>query len=226
MERNDAKKLPLSGVRIIAWSIQQTAPSATQLLADMGAEVIKVENPAGGDSQRGATRDSGNFTMLPHGLGYGFEILNRNKKSVAVDLSKEEGRQVVYGLVSKADVFVQNFRLGVARKLGVDYETLKQHNPAIVYANCTGYGPKGNQAHQTAMDPAIHAASGMMLGIGEANMPPIHLSGAMSDQITGIMLAYSIMVGLFYKERTGIGQEIDVSMLGTMVWVQTNNIYY
>ncbi|MHC4798809.1 MAG: CaiB/BaiF CoA transferase family protein, partial [Planctomycetota bacterium] len=226
MERNDERTLPLEGVRIISWSIRQTAPSATQLLADMGAEVIKVEIPAGGDSHRGATKDSGKWTNLPHGLPYGFEILNRNKKSITVDLSKEEGRQVLYGLVSKADVFVQNFRLGVARKLGVDYETLKQHNPSIVYANCTGYGPKGKQASQPALDPAMHAYSGMMLGIGESNMPPIHLPGAMSDQITGIMLAYAIMVGLFYKERTGNGQEIDVSMLGTMVWIQTNNIYY
>ena len=225
MKNNDVK-LPLEGVRIIAWSIRQTAPSATQLLADMGAEVVKVEIPAGGDSHRGATKDSGNWTNLPHGLPYGFEILNRNKKSITLDLRQQEGRQVVYDLVSKADVFVQNFRFGVAKKLGMDYETLKQHNPALVYANCTGYGPKGKQASQPALDPAIHAYSGMMLGIGEANMPPIHLPGAMSDQITGIMLAYAIMVGLFHKQRTGIGQEIDVSMLGTMVWVQTNNIYY
>jgi formyl-CoA transferase len=112
----------------------------------------------------------------------------------------------------------------VAKKLGVDYETLKKHNPSLVYANCTGYGTKGKQASQAALDPAIHAASGMMMGIGEADMPPIHLPGAMSDQITGIMLAYSIMVGLFHKERTGVGQEVDVSMLGTMIWVQTNNI--
>lgn len=225
MERNDGK-LPLEGVRIIAWSIRQTAPSATQLLADMGAEVIKIEIPAGGDSHRGATKDSGKWTNLPHGLPYGFEILNRNKKSITLDLRREEGRQVVYDLVAKADAFVQNFRFGVAKKLGMDYETLKRHNPALVYANCTGYGPKGKQAAQPALDPAIHAYSGMMLGIGEGNMPPIHLPGAMSDQITGIMLAYAIMVGLFHKERTGVGQEIDVSMLGTMVWVQTNNIYY
>ena len=226
MNAKNESGLPLDGVRIIAWSIRQTAPSATQLLADLGAEVIKVEIPAGGDSHRGATKDSGHWTMLSNGLPYGFEILNRNKKSIALDLRKQAGRQVVYDLVSKADVFVQNFRFGVAGKLGMDYDTLRRYNSELVYANCTGYGPKGSQASQPALDPAIHAYSGMMMGIGEATMPPIHLPGAMSDQITGIMLAYAIMVGLFYKERTGKGQEIDVSMLGTMVWVQTNNIYY
>ncbi len=224
MENNGEMALPLSGVRIVAWSLRQTAPSATQLLADMGAEVIKVEVPTGGDSHRGATKDAGKWTTLPHGLPYGFEILNRNKKSITIDLAKEEGKKILYALIAKADVFVQNYRLGVARKLGVDYQTLKQYNPALIYANCNGYGTKGKQATQAALDPAIHAASGMMLGIGEGGQPPVHLPGAMSDQITGIMLAYGIMVGLFCRERKGIGQEIDVSMLGTMIWVQTNNI--
>lgn len=226
MEAGNSSKLPLSGVRIVDWTIRQTGPSATQLLADMGAEVIKVESPMGGDSSRGATRDAGKWLELPHGLPYGFEILNRDKKSIAVDLTKEEGRQIIYSLVAKSDAFVQNFRYGVAKKLYLDYETLQKYNPSLVYANCTGYGHKGKQASQPALDPAIHAASGMMLGIGEENMPPIHLPGAMSDQITGIMLAYAIMVALFYRERMGIGQEIDVSMLGTMIWVQTNNIAY
>jgi len=224
METNKDAKLPLSGVRIVAWSIRQTGPSATQLLADMGAEVIKVEIPSGGDSHRGATKDAGKWTTLAHGLPYGFEILNRNKKSITIDLSTDEGRKILYALIAKADVFVQNFRYGVAKKLGVDYEALKKHNPSLIYANCTGYGTKGKQASQAALDPAIHAASGMMMGIGEAWMPPVHLPGAISDQVTGIMLAYAIMVALFCKERTGIGQEIDVSMLGTMIWVQTNNI--
>jgi CoA:oxalate CoA-transferase len=224
METVGDSALPLSGVRVIAWSLRQTGPSATQLLADMGAEVIKVEVPAGGDSHRGATKDAGKWTTLDHGLPYGFEILNRNKKSITIDLSKEEGRKILYSLVAKADVFVQNFRYGVAKKLGVDYPMLKQHNPSLIYANCTGYGTKGKQATQAALDPAIHAASGMMLGIGEADSPPVHLPGAMSDQITGIMLAYAIMVALFCRERKGVGQEIDVSMLGTMIWVQTNNI--
>lgn len=225
-ESNDKPGLPLQGVRIVDWTIRQSGPSATQLLADLGAEVIKVESPKGGDPQRGATRDSGKWLMLPHGLYYGFENINRNKESIVIDMTKEEGKQIIYSLVAKSDVFVQNFRYGTAKKLKVDYETLQKFNPSLVYANCNGYGRKGKQASQPALDPAIHAASGMMLGIGEANMPPIHLPGAMSDQTTAIMLACSIMVALFHRERTGVGQEVNVSMLGTMIWVQTNNILY
>ncbi|MFC1816054.1 CaiB/BaiF CoA transferase family protein [Thermodesulfobacteriota bacterium] len=218
--------LLLKGVRIVDWTVVQTGPSATQLLADMGAEVIKVESRAGGDLSRGVTKDAGNFLMLSNGLSYGFENNNRNKKSIAVDLTKEEGRKIIYSLVAKADVFVQNFRNGVAKKLKVDYETLQKYNGSLVYANCTGYGPKGSQASKPAMDSAIHAASGMMLGIGDANMPPVHLPGAMSDKVTGLMLAYAIMLGLFYRERTGTGQSIDVSMLGSMIWLQGNNLLY
>jgi crotonobetainyl-CoA:carnitine CoA-transferase CaiB-like acyl-CoA transferase len=226
MESNDELGLPLSGVRILDWTIRQSGPSATQYLADMGAEVVKIETLAGGDPHRRATNQAGSQFMLAHGLRYDFESHNRNKKSMAIDLSKEEGKQIIYSLVAKADVFVQNFRYGVAKKLSMDYKTLQKYNPSLVYANCNGYGRKGKQASQPALDPAIHAASGMMLGIGEANMPPIHLPGGMSDQITGIMLAYAIMLGLFYKERTGKGRELDVSMLGTMISVQTNNILY
>ena len=226
MEDVDKMKLPLKGIRIADWTIFQTGPSATQLLADMGAEVIKIETPDGGDNARGSTRDAGKFLNLPNGLPYGFECNNRNKKSIAVDLTKEKGRQMIYSLVKTSDIFVQNFRVGVAKKLRLDYETLQTYNPSLIYANCNGYGTKGKQATQAALDPAIHAASGMMMGIGEAGMPPIHLPGAISDQTTGIMLAYAIMVALFNKERTGVGQEINVAMLGTMIWVQTNNILY
>ena len=226
MELGGKLELPLSGVRILDWTIRQAGPSATQYLADMGAEVIKVELPTGGDPHRAANNDIGRGLMLANGVRYDFENRNRNKKSVAIDLSKEEGKQIIYALVAKADVFVQNFRYGVPKKLSMDYQTLQKYNSSLVYMNCTGYGRKGKRASQPALDPAIHAASGMMLGIGEADMPPIHLPGGMSDQITGIMLAYAIMLGLFYKERTGIGKEIDVSMLGTMISVQTQNILY
>ena len=226
MEVNDPSKLALSGVRIVDWTIRAAGPCATWILADMGAEVIKVENPKGGDPERGSLHDRDSFLMLPHGFQYTFETKNRNKKSLAVDLSREEGKQLVYALIAKSDAFVQNYRFGVAKKLKLDYETLKKYNPSLVYANCTGYGRKGKQAAQPALDPAIHAASGMMLGIGEENMPPIHLPGAIADATTAIMLACSLMIGLFSRERTGKGQEIDVSMLGTMIWVQTNNILY
>jgi len=220
------KELPLGGIRVADWTVFQTGPSATQLLADLGAEVIKIEDPKGGDYARGSTRDAGSFLNLPHGLPYGFECNNRNKKSLAVDVTKEKGKEIVYQLVKNSDVFVQNFRVGVAERLKMDYATLVKYNPSLIYAHCSGYGKKGPLAQKPALDPAIHASSGMMLGIGEEGMPPIHLPGAISDQTTGIMLAFGIMAALYYREKTGIGQEVDVAMLGTMIWVQTNNILY
>jgi len=223
---NDEIKGALSGVRIVDWTIRAAGPCATWILGDMGAEIIKVENPQGGDPQRGTKKDRDQTLMLPHGFQYTFENQNRNKKSLAVDLTTQEGKEIIYALVAKSDAFVQNFRFGVTKKLNLDYETLKKHNPSLVYANCNGYGRKGKQASQPALDPAIHAASGMMMAIGEENMPPIHLPGAIADATTSIMLACSLMIGLFSRERTGIGQEINVSMLGTMLWVQTNNILY
>ncbi|MFH1123409.1 MAG: CoA transferase, partial [Pseudomonadota bacterium] len=225
MMEADKASLPLEGIRVVDWTTAQAGPSCTQLLGDMGADVIKVETPTGGDQTR-SVKDAGAWLTLSHGMSYTFENINRNKRSIAVNIAKAEGKKIVYSLVAKSDVLVQNFRHGVAKKLGMDYETLQKYNATLVYANCTGYGPRGKQVAQTAMDPAIHAASGMMLGIGEATMPPIHLPGAISDQTTAIMLAYDIMVGLFCRDRKGIGQEINVSMLGTMVWVQTNNLLY
>jgi len=224
MEITDKTNLPLNGVRIVDWSIRATGPSATALLADMGAEVIKVETLDGGDPDRGASKDATAKLTLPNGLPYNFLTNNRNKKSIAVDLTKEEGKQIIYSLVANADIFVQNFRYGVAKKLKMDYETLQKHNPSLVYANCTGYGRKGKQVTQSAMDATIHGASGLMLGIGEPDMPPIAIPGAINDQVTALMLVNGIMIALFHRERTGEGQEINVAMLGTMIWVQKNNL--
>ncbi len=224
METQDKSRLPLSGIRIVDWSIRATGPSATALLADMGADVIKVETLNGGDPDRGAAKDATAKLTLPNGLPYNFLTNNRNKRSIALDLTKEEGRQVMYSLVAKADIFVQNFRYGVAKKLKMDYETLQKHNPSLVYASCTGYGRKGKQAVQSAMDATIHGASGLMLGIGEPDMPPIAIPGAINDQVSAIMLLNGIMIALFHRERTGEGQEVNVTMLGTMIWVQKNNI--
>ncbi len=217
---------PLSGVRVIECATALAGPAATQLLADIGAEVIKVESPRGGETGRGQVNDAGKHFDLANGLPYHFENNNRNKKSIVVDLTREEGRQLIYSLVAKSAAFVQNLRPDAVAKLGIDYQTLRNYNPSLVYANCSGFGPKGPQAGQIAMQPVIDAATGLMLGIGEADTPPVHLPGGLSDQLTAMTLAYGIMFGLFQRERTGLGQELDVSMLGAMVWAQTNNMLY
>lgn len=216
--------LPLEGVRVVDWTIVQSGPCATQLMADLGAEVIKIESPSTGDSSRGPTRMAGIGLNLPNGHSYSFEVYNRNKKSVAVDLEKPEGKEIIYSLVKVSDVFVQNFRLGVAERLGLGYETLSKYNPSLVYASCTGYGLRGPRARKPALDPAVHAATGMMLGIGEPGTPPVHVPGALADMSTAMMLAYGIMTALYCRQRTGVGQAVHVSMLGTRVWMHTNSL--
>ncbi len=218
--------LPLQGIRVLDWTMHQAGPCATMLLGDLGAEVLKVETTSGGESGRGQANVAGRDMGLANGLSYTFEVYNRNKKSLALDLSKPEGREIMYSLAKVCDIFAQNHRTGVAEKLGMGYETLKEHNPKIIYASCTGYGRKGPRAHSPAMDPAVHAASGMMFGVGEPDMGPIHIIGAMADMTTAMMLANAMMSALVCRERTGIGQEVHVSMLGTRLWIQSNNILY
>ncbi len=219
--------LPLAGVRIIECGVAFVGPAATQLMADLGAEVIKVERPhRGGGADQGEPREAVGQANLPHGLPYHFENNNRNKKSIVIDLNRAEGKKVMYGLAAKSSAFVQNFAPGVVQRLGIDYPSLRQHNASLVYANGSGFGQKGPLVHRNAMQPVIDAETGLMLGIGEPDAPPVHLPGGLSDQVTAIMLAYGIMVALFHRERTGMGQELDVSMLGSMVWVQTNNMLF
>jgi formyl-CoA transferase len=226
MDPGNTPVLPLEGIRVVDWTIAQAGPCATMLLADMGAEVIKIEPAAGADSRRGGGDGGGMGLGLPNGLPYTFEVYNRNKKSLAVDLRTEEGRKIVYSLVEVSNVFVHNHRVGVPKQAGLDYAVLQGHNPRLVYANCSGYGRKGPRAHSPANDAAIHAASGMMLGMGAPEMPPIHMIGATADMSTAIMLAYGITTALLCVERTGIGQEIHVSMLATRLWIQSNNILF
>ena len=222
----ESAMLPLEGFRVVDWTISQAGPCATMLLADMGAEVIKIEPADGGDAGRGSGDGGGMGLGLANGFSYTFEVYNRNKKSLAVDLSTEEGREIIYSLVQVSDVFVHNHRVGAPQRVGLDYATLSTHNPRLVYANCSGYGRKGPRVHSPANDAAVHAASGMMLGMGAPDMPPIHMIGATADMTTAIMLAYGIATALVCVQRTGIGQELHVSMLGTRLWIQSNNILF
>jgi crotonobetainyl-CoA:carnitine CoA-transferase CaiB-like acyl-CoA transferase len=135
-------------------------------------------------------------------------------------LKKERGREIIYRLISKSDVFVQNFRQGVAAKLGLDYKTLCSYNPKIIYATGSGYGPKGPDSGKPAFDYLGLARSGIMTAMGEPDMPPLAIVGGIADQMGGIVLAYGVLVALIARDRLGIGQEIDVSLLGSMIALQ------
>jgi crotonobetainyl-CoA:carnitine CoA-transferase CaiB-like acyl-CoA transferase len=209
---------PLDGIRVIDWTIWQQGPVASAMLADLGAEVIKIEERVGGDPGRGLLRMSGlDMTDRPN---FYFEANNRNKKSLTLDLKQPEAREIVYALVEKSDVFVQNFRKGVAGRLGLDYPTLRARNPRLVYASASGYGPDGPESGEPSFDHLGLARSGIMLAAGEPDDPPLAIAGGIADQMGGIMLAYGVLAALLARERHGVGQEVDASHLGSMMMLQ------
>lgn len=159
--------LPLEGVRVLDMTIWQQGPVATQMLADMGAEVIKIEERLGGDPGRGLVWHSDRTVLNTY-----FECHNRNKKGITIDLTKSEGKAVIYRLIQKSDVFVQNFRPGVMEKLKLDYQTVSQINPRIIYASGTGWGSKGPDARKPAFDVLAQGRGGMLSVSGEPDEPP------------------------------------------------------
>ena len=205
---------PLDGVRVIDWTIAQFGPVSTMMLADMGAEVVKVES-LDGDSGRQVERVGGYNSGMPDGMSAFFETLNRQKLGVALNLKHPRGVEVMRELVRRSDVLVQNFRQGVAERLGLGYDDLTEHNPQLIYASASGYGPEGPDSDRPAYDLTGEARSGALWWSGAGDTPiGLHLA----DQIGGIMLSYGVLGALIARERFGFGQKLDVSHLGSMIW--------
>jgi CoA:oxalate CoA-transferase len=210
--------MPLEGIRVIDWTIWQQGPVASVMLGDLGAEVIKVEERVGGDPGRGVLRAQGiDLTDRPN---FYFEANNRNKKSLTIDLKRPEGVEIVRRLADQADVFVQNFRQGVAARLGLDAAALRARNPRLIYASASGYGPEGPESGAPSFDYLGLARSGIMYSAGEPDDEPLAIAGGIADQMGAIMLAYGVLAALIARERTGRGQEVDASHLGSMAWLQ------
>ncbi len=216
--------MPLDGVRIIDWTIFQQGPVSTLMLGDLGAEVIKIEERVGGDPGRGVMSIAGAMIGTSEGHNFYFEANNRHKQSLTLDLKKPEAREVVYKLVEKSDVFVQNYRQGVAARLGLDYKTLSKYNPKLIYASASGYGPFGPDSGEPSFDYMGLARSGIMNAAGEPDMPPLNITGGIADQMGAIMLAYAILAALIARDKHGIGQEVDTSHLGSMTALQGLNV--
>jgi len=214
---------PLTGIRIIDWTIWQQGPVATQMLADLGAEVIKIEERERGDPGRGIFAIAGGATQKGSRNFY-FEANNKHKKSITLDLKLPEAREIVYRLAARSDVFVQNFRKGVAARLKLDYESLKTLNPRLIYASASGYGPAGPDSGEPSFDYLGQARSGIMNANGADGLPPVYLLGGIADQMGAIMLAYGVLAALLARERFGIGQEVDASHLGSMMALQGLNV--
>ena len=210
--------MPLEGIRVIDWTIWQQGPVCSTMLGDLGAEVIKVEERVSGDPGRGLLQLCG--IDLSDRPNFYFEANNRNKKGMTLDLKKPAAREILYQLVTKSDVFVQNFRKGVAARLGLDYASLRERNPGLIYASASGYGPLGSESGDPSFDQLGLARSGIMLAAGEPDMPPLGVAGGVADQMGGIMLAYGILAALVARERLGVGQSVDASHLGSMTMLQ------
>lgn len=215
-------KTPLEGIRVIDWTIWQQGPYSTALLGDLGAEVIKLETLEG-DPGRAIFAVSGSTTER-NGKNFYFESNNRHKKSVTLDLKQPEAREIVYRLVAQSDVFVQNYRKGVAGRLGLDYQTLRQHNPKLIYATASGYGPEGPDSGEPSFDYLAQARSGIMNIAGVDSDEPFYLFGGIADQMGAIMLCYGVITALLARERHGVGQEVNASHLGSMVALQGLNL--
>ncbi|MBM86134.1 MAG: carnitine dehydratase [Rhodospirillaceae bacterium] len=201
---------PLSGVRVVDLTINVLGPVATQILGDMGAEVIKVETPAG-DPMRllgpSKSREIGPF----------FQTTNRNKKSVVLDLKRGEAKAALDKLVGTADVFVHNMRHAAAKRLSIDFDSLRAVNPRLVYGYATGYRKGGPKDARPAYDDVIQGESGIVDLIERANGEARFVPMPISDKFCGYVLASSIAMALYRRERTGVGQEVHVPMLETML---------
>jgi crotonobetainyl-CoA:carnitine CoA-transferase CaiB-like acyl-CoA transferase len=188
------------------------------MLGDLGADVIKIESRDGGDPGRALAAIGG--SELADRPNFYFEANNRNKRGLTLDLKQPEAREIVYKLAAVSDVFVQNFRKGVAERLGLGYDVLREHNQKLIYANATGYGPEGPDSGDPSFDQLGLARSGIMLAAGEPDMDPLPIAGGVADQMGAIMLAYGVMAALVARERHGVGQVVDASHLGSMSFLQ------
>lgn len=216
---------PLQGIRVIECAGYLSAPTAGYMLGDLGAEVIKVEDREKGDPSRGTDAVMGASMMLPNGENILFETANRNKKDITLDLKTDKGRQILYELVAKSDIFCTNFTQKAIKNLKIDYETLKKYNPGLIYGVATGYGLKGPESEKRAFDSVAQARSAVMYALGaEPGSPPAQIGGPVFDQMTGTMLVYGILAALVKKERDGVGQQVEVSLLGSGIHLQAYNI--
>ncbi len=202
-------KRPLDGVKVIDFTRVYAGPYCTMMLADLGAEVIKIEKQGTGD-------DTHDFQPVKDGESGYFTYLNRNKKSLSLNLKAKESIEIVKELATWADIVVENFSPGVVDRLGVGYEDLRAVNPRIIYGSISGFGQSGPYSKKPAYDLVCQAMGGYMTITGEAGGKPYKLGTSIADAAAGIHMAYALVAALYYREKTGVGQFVDVAMMDTV----------
>lgn len=203
--------MPLSDVRVIDCGQAIAGPICATYLGDMGADVVKIERP-GGEVFRNDRRERDGVPFNP-----AFEQFNRNKRSLCLDLKTDEGRDALLELADMADVFVQNWPPGVADRLGVDYETLAERNPDLIYVHVTGYGETGSLANQPVMDTIIQHLSGLSSLMGTEGQPPIRCQSSVADYYAGCHAAISALGALRHRDKGNGGQKVNVSLLESLM---------
>ncbi len=211
---------PLANLRVVDLTLAMAGPLSTQRLADMGAEVIKVEGPTRPDFTRSAVMAD----VRLGGETIPYLTLNRNKKSLALDLKLEEGRAILYRLVESADAVVQNFRPGVAERLGIDYASLSALKPDIVYVSISGYGDDGPMVARPGQDLLVQAFSGLTWNAGTEDAPPHPSPVYMVDVMASHLATEGVLAGILQRHRTGRGAEVKVSLLGAALEVQIQEL--
>ena len=207
---------PLSGIRVLDMTRYLSGPYATLMLAEMGAEVIKVEVPEAGDDTR-------HIAPLQGDVSFYHSTINRSKASVEIDLKTEEGRKLVHAMVADCDVFIQNFRTGVAERLGFGYEEISKLNPKVVYCSISGFGGSGPQSRRAAFDLIVQAESGVMSLNGEADRHPTKLGLPVADLSSGMFAVKGILAALVRRSRTGKGGLVEVSMMSSLLSMSVYN---
>ena len=215
-----ARPIPLDGLRIVDLTQVLAGPYCTYQLALLGAEVIKVEPPGGEWIRSGGPVEE----LVPQQLGLSFCVQNSDKQFLEVDLKEPMGLESVLELVDDADVFIQNYRPGVAERLGLGIGAVQARNPTIVYCSISAYGDEGPIGGRPAYDHVVQAMSGIMETTGTDEMGPTKVGAPYVDYATGLNAAFAVMAGLAERARTGEGQVVDVSMLDTTLNLMASNV--
>jgi len=207
------KNLPLDGIKVVDLSAALTGPFCTQLLADFGADVLKIEPPGKGDMLRAFG------PPYLKGESPYFLLTNRNKRGITLDITKEKGREILMRLAKDTDVFIENYRPGVKKKLKIDYDTLKEINPRLIYCSISGFGQTGPYAERAGFDPIAQGMSGIASITGWKHTGPVRVGVAIGDSLGGIFATYGILMAIIERERSGQGQRVETSLLEGLISV-------
>jgi crotonobetainyl-CoA:carnitine CoA-transferase CaiB-like acyl-CoA transferase len=209
------------GVKVLSFTHFLQGPSAVQMLADLGADVIKIEPPKGAFERHWAGFDS-----FIEGVSVFFMLGNRNQRSLSIDLRTDAAKEIVLRMVREADVLIENYRPGVMKRLGFDYETLKAVNPRLIYCSCTGYGSEGPYLERPGQDLLLQCMSGLAMLSGEDGAPPTPVGSAIVDQHAAMLAAFGVVAAMYEREKTGKGKLIESNLLNAALDLQIEPLTY